>query len=268
MFFYPDKKTYRMPEFYNLTYDDVYFDSSDNTKLHAWHIYPKENSKGLLFVAHGNAQNISSHFAAWVWLVKEGYEVFIFDYRAYGKSEGEAEVEGSIEDTISALNFVEKRYKKKFFVCGQSLGGTLLLNALKNRNNKNIKAVIIDSTFTGFSDIANDKMDKVFFTWPFQWIPYLSISGKFDAKDLVGDIKLPILFIHGSQDTVINPNNSWQLFELSKMPKEFWIVKNTEHIDGFKNLHVEKDFLEFLKKDMKHFNANYSRMRIYEDNLR
>jgi uncharacterized protein len=118
MFFYPDKLTYRTPDFYGLAYDEVYFDSHDKTRLHAWHIYPHASSVGLIFVAHGNAQNLSSHFASWGWLVEEGYELFIFDYRGYGKSEGESSLAGSIEDTKAALDYLQKHYDKEYFACG------------------------------------------------------------------------------------------------------------------------------------------------------
>lgn len=264
MFFYPDRTTYRTPEFYGLEYDEVYFDSYDKTRLHAWHIYPHSSSAGLIFVAHGNAQNLSSHFASWIWLVQEGYELFIFDYRGYGKSEGESDLKGSIEDTKAALDYVQEHYKKEYFACGQSLGGTLLLNALSQRENSKIKAVVVDSTFRGFADIASDKMDQVWFTWPFQWIPYLSMSGDYDAMDRVQEIKRPLLFLHGSLDTTVSPNNSWQLFDAALMPRELWIVKNTDHTQAFENKNVRQDFLEFLHTDLNYYDTRYSRMRIYE----
>jgi alpha-beta hydrolase superfamily lysophospholipase len=264
LFFYPDDITYRTPEFYELKYDDVYFKSKDKTLLHAWHIYPQEESKGLIFVAHGNAQNLSSHFISWVWLIEEGYEIFIFDYRGYGKSEGKIDLKGSIEDTFSALSYVENSYDKEYFACGQSLGGSLLLNALDGRDNTKVKAVIIDSTFTGFSDIVNAKLDSFWLTWPFQWIPYLTLSNKYDAKDRVVSLGKPVLFLHGSLDTTVSPNNSWQLFELSTMPREFWIVKNKDHTQALENENAQKDFLEFLQDEKNFYDKNYSRMRIYE----
>lgn len=264
LFFYPDDVTYRTPEFYELKYDDVYFNSKDETLLHAWHIYPKMESKGLIFVAHGNAQNLSSHFVSWVWLIEEGYEIFIFDYRGYGKSEGEIDLKGSIEDTFSALSYLEKSYEKEYFACGQSLGGTLLLNALDGRDNTKVKAVIIDSTFTGFSDIVNDKLDGFWLTWPFQWVPYMTLSKEYDAKDRVVSLDKPVLYLHGSLDTTVPPNNSWQLFELSTMPRELWIVKDKDHTQALVNESARKEFLEFLQDEKIFFDKNYSRMRIYE----
>jgi alpha-beta hydrolase superfamily lysophospholipase len=264
LFFYPDKTLYTTPSAYSLNYDDIYFSSDDNTSLHAWHIYPDTHAKGLLLVAHGNAQNLSSHFTSWLWMIQAGYELFIFDYRGYGRSQGSADISGSIKDTKSALAYIEGSHQGDYFVCGQSLGGTMLLNALNKRDNSRIKSVIIDSTFTGFSDIVSDKLSAFWLTWPFQWIPYLSLSGEYDAKDRVGNINIPLLFVHGSLDTTISANNSWQLFELSSLPREIWIVKNTGHTQAFSNENVQKDLLQFLQENEQNFDPNYSRMKIYE----
>jgi len=265
MFFYPDKLIYKLPSDYGLQYKDIHFESTDKTSLHAWHIFSKTaKSKGLVFLAHGNAQNLSSHFISWVWLIEEGYELFIFDYREYGQSKGKSELQGSIEDTRAALDYLEGTYTQPYIACGQSLGGTLLLNALQNRDNTQIQAVVIDSTFTGFSDIASDKMDAIWLTWPFQWIPYLSLEKNYDAKDKVDKLKKPLLFVHGSLDRVISPNTSWELFERADRPKELWIVKEAEHIQSFENNNVRKNFLEFLDKGSAYYDTQLSRMKIYE----
>ena len=263
-FFQPDQRVYRTPKYYELEYDDVYFDSYDKTPLHAWHIYPRTQSKGLVFVAHGNAQNLSAHFVGWTWLVEAGYEVFIFDYRGYGKSQGESSIKGSVEDTKAALNYVEKTYKKPYVAVGQSLGGTMLLNAVYTRDNKNIKALVIDSTFTGFPGIAKEKMDAIWLTWPFQWIPSLTLTSDYDAKDKIVDVETPLLFIHGSLDNIISVDASWNLFEKSSAPKEMWIVKNAGHIQGLENTIVQEDFLQYLNEGMKHYHPHYTSLKIYK----
>lgn len=262
-FFQPDDTLYTTPKSYGLNYDELTFNSLDGTELYAWHIYPQKPSKGLLFIAHGNAQNISAHFVSWVWLVNAGYEVFIFDYRAYGKSEGDSSIKGSVEDTRAALDYLESYYKGHYFVCGQSLGGTMLLNALNERDNSHIRAAIIDSTFVGFSDIASDKMAQMWITWPFQWIPYLSIRGDYDAKDKL-KIKLPLLFLHGSKDRIISPNASWQLYDLSDKPREFWLVKGAQHIRSLDKEIIQKDFLDFLDKGKSFYTPYHSNMKIYD----
>lgn len=264
-FFHPDQNVYRTPKYYDLKYDDIYFDSFDKTRLHAWHIYPSSPSKGLVFVAHGNAQNISAHFVGWQWLLARGYEVFIFDYREYGKSQGKSSIKGSIEDTGAALDYLENTYNKKYVAIGQSLGGTMLLNALKKRDNTQVKAVVIDSSFRGFSNIAKQKMDAIWLTWPLQWIPSLSLSGDYDAQDAVQNLSKPVLFIHGSLDVIISVDDSWYLFERASKPKQMWIVKGASHIQSLENTAVQNDFVRFLEATKEEFNPHYSSLKIYNE---
>jgi hypothetical protein len=65
-------------------------------------------------------------------------------------------------------------------------------------------------------------------------------------------------------DRIVSPNNSWQLFEDARMPKEFWLVKEAGHIQALENEKVREDFLDFLRKHRGHFNPAYSAMKIYE----
>ncbi len=265
VFFYPDQHTYALPSDYNLTYEEHTIISADKTRLHSWHIKPHGPSKGLMVVAHGNAQNISAHFKGWVWLVQAGYDLFIFDYRAYGKSQGEISIKGSVEDVNAALDFVEKHFEQDYFVCGQSLGGTLSLAAVASKPRKGIKAMIIDSTFTAFDRIVAEKLSSFFLTWPFQWIPHLSLPDGYDAVQSLAKIDKPLLFVHGSKDQAIPANHSWQLFDLAPRPKEFWLVTEAPHIAGLNHIKVREDFLNFLEKvDQKvYYTESHSLLKIY-----
>lgn len=268
LFFYPDKMVYSDPTSLGLSYDNYTIYSEDKTALDAWHVKPKGKSKGLFVLAHGNAQNMSAHFKDWTWIVEAGYELFIFDYRAYGKSMGEISLKGSVEDVTAVLSFVEKKFQKSYFLCGQSLGGTLVLASLKQRARTMMKALIIDSTFTSFSGIASEKLGSFFLTWPFKWMSYFMFPKGFDAEKSIVTVTQPVLFLHGSKDQTIPANHSWQLFELSNKPKEFWIITQAKHIQALQILQVRKDFLHFLEKVKKrnYYHKNYSFMKIY-DNL-
>jgi hypothetical protein len=47
-------------------------------------VLPAEKAAGSILVLHGNAQNLSTHVNSVLWLVKEGYNLFIIDYHGYG----------------------------------------------------------------------------------------------------------------------------------------------------------------------------------------
>src|SRR6218665_856427 len=84
MIYQPDKYLYATPEQYKVKFDAFTIPSKDGTKLSAWRMYSKNNNaKNLLLYFHGNAQNLTSHFANSVWMMDQDYEVIIFDYRGY-----------------------------------------------------------------------------------------------------------------------------------------------------------------------------------------
>ena len=102
--YFPDKEVGIYPENYNLIYDDVYFKTEDDLTLHGWFIYGKNTNKTILWF-HGNAGNISHR----VHNIKEmlnviNVNIFIFDYRGYGNSEGKPSEEGTYTDSKAALN--------------------------------------------------------------------------------------------------------------------------------------------------------------------
>ena len=92
-FYYPDHADYGTPAQAGLQHEDIFFQSEDGTRLHGWFI-PAQNAGGLIPARatiihfHGNAQNLSAHKEAVQWLPAHGYNVFLFDYRGYGLSEG------------------------------------------------------------------------------------------------------------------------------------------------------------------------------------
>jgi len=258
--FQPDSYIYRTPTDYNLTYKEHTF-INDDIRLNAWWIKPKIPSKGLLFVVHGNAQNMSAHFTSWVWLVASGYEVFIFDYRGYGASEGEPDLEEAISDVNIALDYLETQYKKPYILSGESLGGTLAINALALKARPQIQLAIIDSTFSDLEVLGTEIMRRSYLTWPFYPLAYPLLDGDYNAIDVVADIKTPLLFVAGSKDTTISPNHSWQLFDAATPPKLFWLDTKAGHINTFENPYMQKELLEFLKAPK--FSNHYDEMKIY-----
>ena len=67
---------------------DIYFKSSDGVALHGWFFRTIPEAKATILVFHGNAENLSTHVNSVLWLVQEGFNVFIFDYRGYGGNPG------------------------------------------------------------------------------------------------------------------------------------------------------------------------------------
>ena len=128
LLYQPDRILYLDPKSLNLAPKEIFLESEPGVRLFAWYFETRQpNSKGTIIRFHGNAQNMSSHYLSLTWLIEKGYNLFTFDYRGYGRSEGEPDQEGTYKDALAALNLAWELHKKqsgeKFIVYGQSLDG-------------------------------------------------------------------------------------------------------------------------------------------------
>ncbi len=256
LFYQPSNRQFFKPEAFKLSYEDLYFQSQDGTKLHGWFFRGKGNPKGTIVQFHGNAENMSSHFLNLAWLVSEGYNLFVWDYRGYWLSEGESNPKGVYEDSLAAL---EKSFElhqaaggKHFVVFGQSLGGAISLRAVPDFKNRDaITLVVQDSTFSSYEDIAVDKLSSVWLLWPFSPLGYVLISDKYASEDVFDKITWPTLVITGGKDNVMPAKFGKKIYKgIAAKQKWLWHVKDAPHISSF---HVEggrwrKEFLDLLDK--------------------
>jgi len=230
MFYYPDRVRYETPDALGLRYESVHFTSADGTRLSGWFIpavgrqNPKE-AKGTVVHFHGNAQNMTSHWRFVSWLPKQDYNVFVFDYRGYGESEGKPEPKGVFEDSGAALNYVRSRGDvdpERLFVFGQSLGGTNAIAVVGSGNRAGVKAAAIESTFYSYSSIANDKLPGA----------GLLVGNDYAASKFVAAISpIPLLLIHGTADDAIPHAHSQRLFAEAREPKRLIEIPGAGHLE-------------------------------------
>src|SRR5258706_10167145 len=128
VFFQPHRVRVLTPDQLGLAYDEVRFKTRDGLELYGWFIPAKGPALGTVLQLHGNAENISTHFASLAWMPARGFNVFIFDYRGYGASEGEPTLAGAQIDIDAAMQALLARNdidKDRIVIYGQSLGGAL-----------------------------------------------------------------------------------------------------------------------------------------------
>lgn len=256
LFFQPDHFLYAPPEKLNLKYKNILFESKDKTRLHSWLFESEKRPKGLIVLFHGNAQNLSSHYLSVSWLVRYNYDVWVWDYRGYGLSQGVAESKGVYEDSLAALGFVGELYQKKpyekLILVGQSLGGNILMRAISEHQlARETDLLVVDSTFMGYKKMAADRLQSVWFLYPFSILTGLLVSDEYSALNYVEKIKLPTLVIHGKKDSVVPFKFGQEVYDtLQTSPKHFWQVEEGRHIGTLGNgkKETEKKFLELIEK--------------------
>jgi uncharacterized protein len=253
LFFQPDRVLYLEPNRIRLPYQGVHFPTSDGLMLHGWFLPAKEVAKGTVLFLHGNGQNISTHFLNVAWLPAEGFNVLALDYRGYGASEGTPSITGVQLDIDAAMRHLLAHKgvdPNRIVILGQSLGGALAIYyAAHSTYRTNIRAVVIDSAFFDYRQIAREKLASSFITWPFQWLPWLTVNDDYSPADSVAAISpLPLLLIQGDRDAVVPLHHSQQLYERAKEPKERWVVPGAGHIQSLENEDVRKRLLGYLRR--------------------
>jgi fermentation-respiration switch protein FrsA (DUF1100 family) len=234
VFYQPSTAWGPTPDERGLVYENIEFRSADQVKLTAWWLPSTQAEvKGVVVHFHGNAHNMSGHVGFVEWMTGEGYHVFVFDYRGYGKSEGKPNRKGLVRDGVAALNYVDHRReteKLPLFVWGQSLGGTVALQSMVN-SKVEVAAALIDSTFYSHARIASDKIKEL--PWFFQILrPFrpLLIRGGWDANDAVKELKdVPLAFLHGEADRVIPVGHSRMLHPLAVEGTPLWTIPGARH---------------------------------------
>lgn len=257
LFYHPTKISYVDPNKFVSAIEDVWFTSKDGTKLNAWWMPTiKIKPKGTIIFFHGNAENISSHFLNLAWITHEGYNVFIFDYRGYGASQGTPGQEGIYLDSLAALDLGRDLNQKisprgKLIVLGQSLGGVVSLRALVDwQFKKEVDLIVQDSTFMSYKDVAFDKLKSYWPTFLFSPLALVLISDEYASLKVAHKIKSPLLVISGDKDQVVPLKFSKELFKKVKSKKKwFWKIKNGIHTDVFAyhDFKYRKKFLDFLE---------------------
>lgn len=204
-----------------LAYEDIYFETSDNIKLHGW-LIPAENAKLSLIFCHGNAGNISNRLDKILFFNKLGLNLFIFDYRGYGLSNGTPSEVGLYRDSEAAYNFLKSRepIDQKIIVFGASLGGAVAVDLASKQP---LDGLILEGAFASAVDIA-----RTFY--PF--IPSFFVNSKFDNIKKISIMKIPKLIIHSENDEIIPFSHGRKIFDRASEPKQFLKI-NGGHNDAF-----------------------------------
>jgi fermentation-respiration switch protein FrsA (DUF1100 family) len=253
LFFQPQNKEYMTPDAIGLPYQDVYFPGEGGHMLHAWWLPAKGMAAGTVLFLHGNAENISTHIASVYWLPAQHYNVLLLDYRGYGRSQGEPSIAGALEDINSAMKHLLQRADvdpERIVVLGQSLGGALSIYYVAHSPYRhNIKALIVESSFTSYRHIAREKLALFWLSWPLQWPLSFTVDDSYSPLYVVDQISpIPLLLIHGDKDKVAPLQHGQALFDAARQPKEFWLVSGGGHIEAFRRKVYQEKLVQYLQR--------------------
>ena len=228
LFYFPTRDEPSTPAKWGLKFEPVDFKSADGTPLHGWFIPPKElaakSAKATIVFSHGNAGSISYHLGFCVWLAEAGYNVFIYDYRGFGKSGGTVDRRGMIDDVKAAFAYITKRAdvdSRRLISYGHSLGGAQSVTALGEKPVKGLRGVIVDGAFASYQTMARIIGGQ---------LGASLVTDELSPKDFVERITpVPLLVVHGTRDEVVPVSQGRLLFETAAQPKTMFEVVTGRH---------------------------------------
>jgi alpha-beta hydrolase superfamily lysophospholipase len=188
--------------------------------LHALH-FKQPNPRGVVFFLHGNAGNLVSWTTGLDFYRRVNYDLFIVDYRGYGKSTGHIESEAQLyADARAAYDAMAPLYRDKpIVIYGRSLGTALAASLARDVQPRLLVLV------SPFSSLAASAAQA------YPWAPEWVLKYPLRTDTIIGDVKSPILLIHGSEDKLIPLSHSERLKALARSPVELLVVPGAGHSD-------------------------------------
>jgi len=243
-FYYPTRDEPRTPKDYGIAYEDVEFTTADGVKLHGWFLATDKEraAKGTVVFSHGNSGSLGYYLGLVDWLVRDGYQIMMYDYRGFGKSEGTPSREGLVVDAEAAFAYtVERRdvVKGNIISFAHSLGGATSIVALCRKPVPGLRAVITESAFASYQGMAEIIAGA---------LGHNLVTDELAPKDVIAKLPVPLLMIHGTADELVPIAQGKQLFAAANEHKTFFEVKGGHHCDSLRrnNDEYRKKTLEWL----------------------
>ena len=164
----------------------------DGAILHALH-FRQPNARGLVFFLHGNAGNNNEWLPDTAFYERTGYDVFLLDYRGFGKSTGRITSEAQLHaDVEAAWNSVAPEYRgRRIVITGRSLGsGPAAFLATKVEGD----LLVLVSPYSSVREAAAEL---------YPWVPMNLLRYPMPTREWLPDVKMPVMLIHGEDDATI-----------------------------------------------------------------
>ena len=214
--------------------EDCYFGTSDGIRLHGWYCTPHRKANGssnpiaaemVLLWFHGNAGNISYRYdMIRAMMIGIPVQVFIIDYRGYGRSEGKPTEQGLYLDARAAWDYLTNERgvsPERIIIFGKSLGGA---PAIDLASQVEPAGLIVQSSFTSAREMAAVVMPL---------LPGVFLHTKMDSVAKISRVRCQKLFIHSRADEVVPFELGYRLYQAAPEPKQFYEVNSAPHNSTF-----------------------------------
>lgn len=226
LIYFPFRAVELEPGAVGLRHEEALLVAEDGVKLHAW-LLPVEGARRTVLLCNGNAGNMSYRLdRAREMQRRLGVSVLLFDYRGYGRSEGNPDEQGTYRDARAAYRHAVEATRvppQDLVLFGESLGAAVAVQLALERP---AGALILESAFTSIPDMARA-------AYPFLPPVGRLIRTRYETIAKVPRLALPLLVLHGERDEIVPFAQGRRVFEAAGGPKRFFAIPGAGHNDTY-----------------------------------
>lgn len=214
-------------------FEELFVRAADRKRINGL-LFRARNSKGLIFYMHGNVGSLNSWGMAPTNYIRLNYDVFIYDYRSYGKSEGSISSEQQLfTDNQLVYDEIRKRYaEENIIILGHSLGSGM---AAKLAADNRPKMLILLTPYYSMTKMMKNL---------YPYLPVFILKYKLETHKYLKHCKMPIVIFHGDADQLIDSSASKELSKDFKPGDRLYILKGQDHY----RVNENPDYRTELKK--------------------
>ncbi len=210
-----------LPDDYIFTFEEpfkeLFLKTDKDAEINALY-FSAENPKGVVLYFHGRGGNLSDN---WGRLSKEftsrGYDLFVMDYRGFGKSKGKLSEKAICHDADFCYNYLHTRYTEdQIVVYGRSLGTGVATYVASHHDPKNL---ILESPYFSILDLTPRQLPYL----PRFLIPMI-LKYHFRTDKWIVHVDAPIHIFHGTEDELVPFDSSTRLLKLIKEKKDASLI--------------------------------------------
>ncbi|MDF2189471.1 alpha/beta hydrolase [Paraflavitalea sp. CAU 1676] len=205
LIFFPEKLAAEHVYRFSIPHEELNFSMKDGVRLNGV-LFKADSARGTIFYLHGNAGSIDGWGELASFYVQEGFNVFMLDYRGYGKSGGSISSQQQLFDDVQAVyeDIRRRAGEDSLIILGYSIG-TGPASWLASRNNA--RMLILQAPYYSLTDMMGHN---------YPILPRFLLKYKFTTNKFLPLCKMPVVIFHGDADEVIYYGSAQKLSRLFK----------------------------------------------------
>lgn len=233
LIFHPNKLAGNYSYHFSNPYEEVNLKTTDGEKINGL-LFKTKNPKGVIYFLHGNSGSLGGWASVADQYLTLNYDVFMIDYRGFGKSSGQIKSEKQFfDDAQLGYDFLKNQYpENKISILGYSIGTGLATYLAANNS---VERVILASPYYNLKEIAQ---------LHFPIIPTFLLKYPLETNKYIRKVKAPIFIFHGEDDTLIPYQQSEKLKK--EVDLKYYLIPNQGHNGILKSTQYLDQIAEIL----------------------